>query len=111
MVHATLLGDALMQARAAAFVLDDEGHYVAVNDAATRLTGYTRSELLELRAGVDLAADAESQELYDVVAHARHQKGSSRLRRKDGSVIDVRFVTCETSIGGLPYILSLCWEV
>ena len=110
LVHQALLSDALLHAATAAFVLDDAGHYIAVNDAACDLTGYSREELVGLRAGRDLAGDEPSQEAYPRVVRARRTYGVASLQRRDGEVIQVRYLTTQTTVSTLPYVLSLCWQ-
>jgi PAS domain-containing protein len=94
-VQSTLLGDALLQASPiAAFLMDDERHYVAVNDAAAKLMGYTREELLGRPAAV---LDGTS--------------GRAKLPHKDGSEVSVEYRVAVTKLSGMPLLLGLAWPL
>ena len=96
LIHQSLLGDAWENARQAVVVFDDARNFVAFNAAYCELTGYSREEILELGAA-GLLADEESGE------------GSSRLRRKDGTVVSVGYRLVETNVSALPYTIALVW--
>lgn len=107
----TLLGEALEHAPFGALVLDDAGRYLAANRTACRLSGYERSELLEL-SPADLAIEPE------VVAHrlgemasGELEHGQTRMRCKDGTLISVEYRVGATRSGGLPYFVVLFWEI
>ena len=48
LIQTTLVGEALDAAPVAIFVADDDRRYIAVNEYACLLLGYTRNELLAL---------------------------------------------------------------
>ena len=87
-------------------VADEEGRYVAANEQACELLGYTRSELLSLSVG-DLAHD-DGDEFAEVQAHGRHE-GTIEVTRKDGVTVRLRFRASETRIAGLLYYVSVSW--
>lgn len=101
LVQATLLGEALEGAHAAAILFDEDRNCVAVNAHACVLTGYTRAELLALP--VDVGG-----ELEEVAAHRRHA-GLTELRRKDGSTFGVSYRVIPTNIGGISFFLGIFW--
>lgn len=105
-----LLGEAVDTAALAVFVFEDDEHYVAVNDAACELSGYTREELLELPVR-GLAADPE-QTLQNLkrVASGRRTHGSARMRRKDGTVIEVEYRAARATIAGMPFLVATYWR-
>jgi len=73
----------------ATLVADDQGRYVAANDAACRLLGYTREELLQLSVW-DLTPDPHEVEgliLWKEFIEIGAQAGVYWLKRKDGSPI------------------------
>jgi PAS domain S-box-containing protein len=81
--------------RIAAVVLitDDTARYVAVNDKACELTGYPRRELL-CKTIVDLTAAHVVdvyERLWDSFVRATKQHGFYKIKRKDGSVVDVKY--------------------
>jgi PAS domain S-box-containing protein len=98
-----LLGEAVECTQdAAVFVWDEDRNYVAVNQAACRLLGKTRDELLGMRVG-DMAEN-RAQPLFDEVQRAGIHTGQITF---DSTTIE--FVTCKTRIAGLPYMVSICW--
>jgi PAS domain-containing protein len=104
-----LLGEAVLAMPAVAvFVWDDDRNYVAVNDAACELTGRSREELLSMRVG-DMTADAAEPAFSAVQMPAVHT-GRLTIDRADGPVA-VEWLTCHTTIAGLPYLASICWRV
>jgi PAS domain S-box-containing protein len=71
----------------AMLLLDDEGRVRDANPAASRLTGYTRNELLG-KTLIDLSAvpDAEiHRRIWGEFVAAGHQSGELTVRRKNGS--------------------------
>lgn len=107
-MQSVLLGEAVEHAPVAIVVVDEEGRYVAVNEHACELLGYTRSELLSMEVG-DLRRDEELQpEFAEVQAHGRLD-GTAELIRKDGVALRVRYRASETRIAGLLYYVSVSW--
>jgi PAS domain S-box-containing protein len=104
-----LLGEALDTAALAVFVFEDDEHYVAVNDAACELSGYTREELLDLPLR-GLAADPEQTlENLEQVASGERTAGSARMQRKDGTVVDVEYRAARATIAGMPFLVAVYW--
>jgi PAS domain S-box-containing protein len=109
-VQETLLGEALEHAPIGAIVLDENGHYLAVNRAACRLAGCTREELLELSPS-DFAAEPESVPAkLEEMARGQLTNGTTRIRRRDGSLISIEYRVGATRSGGLPYFVIVFWE-
>jgi PAS domain S-box-containing protein len=106
-----LLGEAIDTAALAVFVFEDDENYVAVNNAACELSGYTREELLDLPLR-RLAADPE-QTVQNLVRVASGERtaGSARMRRKDGTVIDVEYRASRAKIAGMPFLVAVYWRV
>ena len=87
----------------AVLVTDRMGRYVAANEAACRLTGYTMKELLK-KALPDLTGPVDD-EVADVlwrgfVDHGQ-QTGEFSIKRKDGSTISVRYDALANVLPGL----------
>jgi PAS domain S-box-containing protein len=104
----TLLGEAVLGAGVAVFVTDDDGNYIAVNDAAQNMLGYTRQEFRTLNVGhVTGLSPEERVALIARVNRERALEGTVRLRCKDGSVGTIRHVTFQGTVGGLPVLVSV----
>jgi PAS domain S-box-containing protein len=78
---------------AAVLVADDEGRYIAANQRAAQLTGFTVEQLLMMTVAdltpVPYASD--SRGLWRDFVTAGVQKGTYQLRRRDGSVVEVHY--------------------
>lgn len=77
----------------ATLVADDHGRYVAVNEAACHLLGYTHNELLQLSVW-DLTPDPHEVEgliLWKEFIEVGAQAGVYWLARKDGSLVEVAY--------------------
>ena len=90
----------------AIFVWDEDRNYVAVSEAACKLVGRTRSEILRMSVG-DMSPNRASPHFEDV-QHGPIHRGSSQINRADG-VVEIDWLTCHTRIAGLPYMVSICW--
>jgi PAS domain S-box-containing protein len=107
LMQSVLLGDAVEHGPVAILVADEELRYVAANEYACRLLGYSRSELLSLRVA-DLAGEELPSEFAEVQAHGRHD-GTTELTGKDGFRLRLRYRASETRIAGLLYYVSISW--
>lgn len=105
-----LLGEALDTAGLAAFVFEDDEHYVAVNDAACDLSGYSRAELLELPLRALSAEPERTLRNLRKVADGTRESGRAKLRRKDGTVIDVSYRASRATIAGMPFLIAVYWR-
>jgi PAS domain S-box-containing protein len=105
LVQAGLLGEAIDRAPDAVLVADESMRYLAVNQAACRLLGYTREELLALRT-TDVATASDEQ--ADVMAH-RSTSGTTVLRKKDGSQLSAAFRAHETKLAGMTVYVTILW--
>jgi PAS domain S-box-containing protein len=104
----TLLGEAVLAAGVAVFVTDDDGNYIAVNDAAEDMLGYTREEFRTLNVGEVTGLSTEDRALLiDGVSQRHVLEGTARLRRKDGAVGTIRHLTFQATVGGLPVFVSV----
>ena len=108
---ATVLGEAVASGDVAAFLCDNVLAYVAVNEAACSLTGYSQDDLLKLSVP-DLVVAPDEQLLHEArdLGTGSVWNGTWRLRREDGTTVDVTFVSEAVHFGGLDgFILTLCW--
>jgi len=110
LVQKSLVGEALEHGPVAVFVADEEGRYLAENAYACELLGYTRDELLGLRLG-DVAVNAGAQEDFDEMQRGGTHAGLTVLRHQDGSELPMRFRASQTTVGGMPLYIGICWPV
>jgi PAS domain S-box-containing protein len=106
LIQASLLGEAIDHGPVAVFVADDELRYIAVNEFACSLLGYSREELLGLRL-TDVARDGDAQDA-DFVAHGT-RNGEWRLVAKDGTEITIAYRASETTVAGMRFYVAIGW--
>ncbi len=107
-LHQALLGEALMTGDSALLVTDDEGRYLAANDSALELLGYSREELAAINArDVSTRSEEEIAEVYAMLKREHSVQQTSRIRRKDGVIGTIDSVTVEAKVGGLPVVVSI----
>src|SRR5581483_3109754 len=113
-VAATLLAEAVAAGGAAVLVCDDEQlRYVAVNEAACALTGYSRDELLRMRASdlFPLPEERLHEGAKRVMGGAVHV-GGGLLQTKDGEIVEIGYISERTRLDALDgFIVSLCWRL
>ena len=72
--------------------VDVTRRYIAVNDAACQLLGYTREELLKMRIDdVSYPSGAHVKPMYAQYVEDGGMRGIFAVRRKSGEVIWIRF--------------------
>jgi PAS domain S-box-containing protein len=108
LIQIGLLGEALEQGPVAVFVFDDELNYIAVNEHACKLVGYTREELLHLRAPA-LSASPKALDDYREVVLGRRSEGTTRVICKDGTELDLRFRASQTRVAGMTFYVGVAW--
>ena len=108
LVQAGLLGEAIDRAPDAVFVADESMRYLAVNQAACRLLGYTREELLAMRT-TDVATYPNAAEEYDEMMARRTMTGTTVLRHKDGTEIPAAYRAHETKLAGMTVYVAIIW--
>ncbi len=96
-----------------AWVIDLEGRFVEVNQAATRALGYSRAELLCMGPeDIDAAiGTAEIRALIRSMPADGVQRFETRHRRKDGSEVAVEISSSLVCRDGLPAILSVARDI
>lgn len=93
----------ISRSEVAVLVADDRARYVAVNEAACALTGYTESELVgmslpDLTAPVDAAV---ADRLWTAFVDHQRQRGDFALWAKDRSAVLVRYDAVANVVPGL----------
>jgi PAS domain S-box-containing protein len=103
-----LIGEAVAAVDSVAvFVWNEDRHYVAVNDAACRLVGVSREELLGMAVGARSPDGAERELALTHDAPFLH--GFSTFVDTSGTEVRLEWVTMHTRIAGLPHMVSVCW--
>jgi PAS domain S-box-containing protein len=110
LIQASLLGEAIDHGPVAVFVADDDLRYIAVNEFACSLLGYSREELLGLRV-TDVARIADAEAEYDDFVAHRARDGKSRLVRKDGNEVTIAYRASETTVAGMRFYVAIGWPV
>jgi DNA-binding CsgD family transcriptional regulator len=90
----------------AAFLLEGAGRFLAVNECACRLLGWTRAELLAQR-----PADVLLAEQLVPGGEAATDTGVARLRRKDGGTVVVRYEARAVALDPLKAALWLVYPM
>jgi PAS domain S-box-containing protein len=108
LVQAGLLGEAIDRAPDAVLVVDESMRYIAVNQAACRLLGYTREELLALRI-TDVSVNPEAREEYEEMMSRRGRTGTAVLRRKDGGQVAAAYRVHETKLAAMTVYVAILW--
>ena len=109
LIQASLLGEAIDHGAVAVFVADDDLKYIAVNEFACTLLGYTREELLELRV-TDVAVELRGGEQSDFVGHGTRD-GETRLVHKDGTEFAIAYRASETTVAGMRFYVAIGWPL
>lgn len=107
-IHGTLLGEAALTAEVAALLANEDGQYIAVNDEAVQLTGYTRSDLTKGWMGF-LAGDERSKAIFRDVSRGRKLQGRKLVKRQDGELVPCRYWAIPARVTGIQYFLLLLW--
>jgi PAS domain S-box-containing protein len=110
LVQKSLVGEALEHGPMAIFVADEDGRYLAVNAFACELLGYTRDELLELRLS-EVAVNPEAQQEFDEMRRTGSGGGLTVLRHRDGTERPMQYRSSQTTVGGMPLFVGICWPV
>jgi PAS domain S-box-containing protein len=96
----------------AACVFGLDGRYLDVNDRWCQFFGYTRDEMLAMRAG-DLTVDVgrSGQEMFQEILEQGQLTAQGVARRKDGSQVRLRFRASRRRVGGTDLILVAVWAI
>lgn len=89
----------------AIFVADEEMRYLAVNQFAADMLGYTREELLKLVVTDVARAPEASREYADMMRRGR--EGVAELTRKDGTTLTFRYRARETRVARMTLYVSV----
>jgi PAS domain S-box-containing protein len=107
LVLQALLGEASECAAFGVSVYDDDGRFVAMNDRAAQLLGYSRDELLTH----DVADFTTGGIDRSLLLKAQVREGVRRINRKDGTSVPVAFVVAPTRVATRGFFISTFWEL
>ncbi len=99
---------ALRAAPVLVFIADEEMRYIAVNEYACDVLGYTEDELRGMRV-TDVAFESRALGDYRRMIESGWLVGVSRLRCRDGSEVTLRYRAGETEVQGKPVYVSVGW--
>jgi PAS domain S-box-containing protein len=105
LIQTSLLGEAIENGPIAVLVADETGRYVAVNQAACRLLGYSRAELLAMRVTEVARSEEAPAEWAELELNGTHT-GISTVTCKDGSTLPFAYVAGATVVAGMPVYVS-----
>jgi PAS domain S-box-containing protein len=108
-VQVTLLGDAWERPEVGAVVFNDARRYLAANPAYCALTGYSREEIVDLRAGHSLVLEETSQADFIHQITDGRRLGEAVIRHKDGSAVPVSYMVIPSQVSELPCYIGLVW--
>ncbi len=99
--------------RDAVFIADEEARFVAVNDAATELTGYCREELLRMRIP-DLHEEEDLgayRKFFDRIMGGQDVTSEAKILRRDGTKVDTEFSNRRIVVGDMAYMHTVARDV
>jgi PAS domain S-box-containing protein len=101
LVHDTLLAEATSNSGHALLLAEEAGRIVAVNDAACRLLGFTRHELV----GVELVTLAPTLSDLQMLTRRRTVRRVVPWVLSDGTLVEAQTWLSDTKVGSLPFLL------
>jgi PAS domain S-box-containing protein len=108
LVQASLIGEAIDRGPALVLVADEDMGYVAVNQHACDVLGYTREELLGLKV-TDVARYRSAATDYRAMVAKGQSSGQPTLTRKDGSKVKVVIRAQATTLAGMTLYVAVGW--
>ena len=108
LIQASLIGEALDRGPVAVVVADEDKRYVAVNDYACRLLGYTREEFLSL--GIeDVARSPDWEERFADLGTAGKLSGIAIAAAKDGTELTFHYRAEQATVAGMSVYVGVGW--
>jgi PAS domain S-box-containing protein len=105
-----MLADVWNDGQTAACVFALDGRYVEVNERWCNLFGYSREEMLTMRAG-DLTVNAgrSGREMFAHILEEGELVSDGTARRRDGSLLPLTFRATRRQIAAETLILVAVW--
>ena len=106
-IQARLIAEALLAADVGFIVWDEDRRYIAANDAACRMLGTTRDDLLGRTVGEQTAG---GEAVVDEAVRVQRLTGTLTAQRFDGSgPVELNYATFLTRTAGMPFMASVIW--
>jgi len=105
-IQTSLLGEAVDSGPALVFVADEEMRYIAVNQRACAVLGYTRDELLQLRVS-DVVRTPGAPTEYDQMLVRGSRTGTATLTCKDGTTVEFDYQASTTRVARLELFVAV----
>ncbi len=83
--------------------------YLVVNDHMCRVSGYSEEELVGMPVS-KLNAHPPDEALWSQLFAAGVAAGAGAIRKKDGTVAPVEFISSLTKVGGLDFVIGFFWD-
>ena len=106
-IQAQLIAEALLAAEVGFIVWDEDRRYIAANDAACRMLGTTRDDLLGRTVGDRTSGGAA---VVDEAVRKQQLTGTLTAEKFDGSgPVALNYTTFVTRTAGMPFMASVIW--
>ena len=105
-IQTSLLGEAVDMGPALVFVADEEMRYIAVNQHACTVLGYSRDELLQLRVS-DVVRTSDAPTEYDKMLARGSRTGTALLTRKDGTTVEFDYQASTARVARLELFVAV----
>src|SRR5581483_5284060 len=102
-IHQALIGEAGDCAAFGVSVYDEDGRFVAINQYAAELLGYSREELLR-RDVADFTAGGIDR---SVLLRSDLREGVRLVHRPDGTSVPTAFVVAPTRVANLDFFVAI----
>jgi PAS domain S-box-containing protein len=106
MIQTSLLGEAVDTGPALVFVADEQMRYIAVNQRACDVLGYTRDELLRLHVP-DVAREREAPVEFEEMLVRGSRSGTALLTCKDGTTVEFDYRASKSRVARLEVFVSV----
>lgn len=110
-IHRTLIAEAIENSPFAVSLFDEDGNYVAVSARVCELTGYSREELVAIGPfGLAVRGPGFAQRTFEEALAGKRTHGAAKIRRKDGTQVDITYRIGPTRVGGMQFLIRIYWE-
>jgi PAS domain S-box-containing protein len=104
-----VLREALAHAEAGTTIFTADRRILAVNDRYLDITGYSRGEVADHRAGENLRLDPLDRERFFALISSGISTGEADIVLKDGTPLAVEYVVIPTEVAGERLFIGMMW--